>query len=139
MTKTLNRLRDEAYQNSVEHGFHDSDKEVMKTMAGLHALIAQRIALIHSELSEALEADRKERYANLYAFNCKGQQAPKEGVDPFVDRFKVHIKDTFEDELADAMIRILDLCGWMDIDIQRHVELKMQYNAGREKMHGKKY
>lgn len=37
------------------------------------------------------------------------------------------------------MIRILDLCGWMDIDIQRHVELKMQYNAGREKMHGKKY
>jgi NTP pyrophosphatase (non-canonical NTP hydrolase) len=134
MTKTLNRLRDEAYQNSVEHGFHDSDNEMMKTMAGLHALIAQRIALIHSELSEALEADRKERYANLYAFNCKRQQTPT-----FVDRFKVHIKDTFEDELADAMIRILDLCGWMDIDIQRHVELKMQYNAGREKMHGKKY
>ena len=139
MTKTLNRLRNEAYQNAKQHGFHDSDYEVIKTMAGLHALIAQRIALIHSELSEALEADRKERYANLYAFDCKGQQAPKEGVDPFVDRFKVHIKDTFEDELADAMIRILDLCGWMDIDIQRHVELKMQYNAGREKMHGKKY
>ena len=137
--KTLNQLRDEAYQNAAEHGFHDSDKEVMKTMAGLHALIAQRIALIHSELSEALEADRKERYANLYAFNCKRHQTPKEGVDPFVDRFKVHIKDTFEDELADAMIRILDLCGWMNIDIQRHVELKMQYNAGREKMHGKKY
>ena len=139
MTKTLNRLRNEAYQNAKQHGFHDPDNEVIKTMAGLHALIAQRIALIHSELSEALEADRKERYANLYAFNCKGQQAPKEGVDPFVDRFKVHIKDTFEDELADAMIRIHDLCGWMDIDIQRHVELKMQYNAGREKMHGKKY
>ena len=65
MTKTLNRLRNEAYQNAKQHGFHDSDNEVIKTMAGLHALIAQRIALIHSELSEALEADRKERYANM--------------------------------------------------------------------------
>lgn len=34
MTKTLNRLRDEAYQNSVEHGFHDSDKEVIHLSTG---------------------------------------------------------------------------------------------------------
>ena len=139
MNKTLNQLRDEAYQNAKQHGFHDSDKEVMKTMVGFHALVAQRIALIHSELSEALEADRKERYSSISAFDCRRQRTPREGVDPFVDKFDVHIKDRFEDEIADAMIRILDLCGWMDIDIQRHVELKMQYNAGREKMHGKKY
>lgn len=55
------------------------------------------------------------------------------------DWFESHIKDTVEDELSDAIIRILDLCGWLNIDIQRHVDLKMQYNAGREKMHGKKY
>lgn len=131
MSKTLNKLRDEAYQNSVEHGFHDSDRQVSETKVGRHALIAQRLALIHSEISEALEADRKERGANLEAFDSS--------ADSFSVKFKAHIKDSFEDELADAMIRIFDLCGWMDIDIQRHVELKMQYNSCRERMHGKTY
>ena len=131
MIRTLNQLRDEAYQNASKHGFHDSDRKVSETKFGLHALIAQRLALIHSEISEALEADRKERGANLEAFDSS--------ADSFSEKFKAHIKDSFEDELADAVIRILDLCGWMDIDIQRHVELKMQYNSGREKMHGKEY
>lgn len=131
MNKTLNQLRDEAYQNSVEHGFHDSDWQISKTKDGLHALIAQRLALIHSEISEALEADRKECGANLEAFD--------NSADSFNEKFKAHIKDSFEDELADAVIRILDMCGWMGIDIQRHVELKMKYNSEREHKHGKKY
>ena len=138
MTKTLNQLRDEVYQNSADHGFHDADKEFSKTNEGLHALVAQRLALIHSELSEALEADRKEKRAKLYYFD-HNHRDPIEEVDRFVNKFEAHIKDTLEDELADAIIRILDLCGWMNIDIQRYVELKMKYNACREKMHGKKY
>ena len=137
--KNINQLRDEAYQNSVDHGFHDVDKEFSSTNEWFHALVAQRLALIHSELSEALEADRKEKHANLYDFEKKRQLTPRTGCDPFVDKFEVHIKDTFEDELSDAIIRILDLCGWMNIDIQRHVELKMKYNSVRDKMHGKKY
>lgn len=131
MNKTLNQLRDEAYQNSVQHGFHDADKLFEQETNGFHALFAQRIALIHSELSEALESDRKDRSANIGAFDKSTQD--------FRDKFDSHIKDTVEDELSDAIIRILDLCGWLNIDIQRHVDLKMQYNAGREKMHGKKY
>lgn len=138
MTKTLNQLRDEAYQNANKHGFHDVDKEFSKTNEGLHALVAQRLALIHSELSEALEADRKEKRAKLHYFD-NNYRDPMEKVDRFVNKFEVHIKDTFEDELSDAIIRILDICGWMKIDIQRHVELKMQYNSWRDKMHGKKY
>ena len=53
--------------------------------------------------------------------------------------FEHHVKDTFEDELADAVIRILDLCGAKGIDIEKHIELKMKYNETRERMHGKKY
>jgi NTP pyrophosphatase (non-canonical NTP hydrolase) len=49
------------------------------------------------------------------------------------------IKDTVEDELADVIIRTLDLCGYLGIDIEKHVELKMRYNESREYKHGKNY
>lgn len=49
------------------------------------------------------------------------------------------VKDTLEDELADALIRLLDLTAHLGIDIERHIELKMQYNALRPYKHGKKY
>ena len=128
----MNQLRDEAYQNAVEHGFHDSDTEISRTSEGFHALLAQRLALIHSEISEVLEADRKGRESEIYAFYHDKKK-------DFIDRFNSYIKDTIEDELADAIIRILDLCGWLKIDIGSHVELKMQYNKERVKKHGKNY
>jgi NTP pyrophosphatase (non-canonical NTP hydrolase) len=53
--------------------------------------------------------------------------------------FQAHVKDSFEDELADALIRILDMCGGLGIDIQRHVEEKLHYNATRERLYGKNY
>jgi NTP pyrophosphatase (non-canonical NTP hydrolase) len=83
-----------------------------------------------SELSEALEADRKGRVANLDKFD----QGIAHG-----DIFETYIKDTFEDELADTVIRILDLCGARGIDLERHINLKLKYNRSRERMHGKAY
>lgn len=53
--------------------------------------------------------------------------------------FESKVKNTFEDELADVLIRVFDLCGWLGIDIQRHLELKMHYNAMREFKHGRNY
>ena len=64
----LNELRDKIHENAKKKGFYESietielmslscDKEAVK-----HAFFAQQISLIHSELSEALEADRKDRY-----------------------------------------------------------------------------
>ena len=83
-----------------------------------------------SELSEALEADRKGRVANLDKFD--------KGI-AHGDIFETYIKDTFEDELADTVIRILDLCGARGIDLERHINLKLTYNRSRERMHGKAY
>lgn len=97
-------------------------------------LFAQRIALIQSEASEALEADRKNRHANLVSMQEQMQAHGFRAED-----FQRYIKDTVEDEIADTIIRLLDLCGMLDIDIDKHIELKMQYNSSRPYLHGKEY
>ena len=49
------------------------------------------------------------------------------------------MKDTFEDEIADTVIRIFDMCEGFGIDLERHIELKLEYNRTRPYKHGKKY
>jgi NTP pyrophosphatase (non-canonical NTP hydrolase) len=143
--KTLNQLRDEIHANAVKHGFYDFERSIPN--GGLveeaeHAFFAMRITLIHSELSEALEADRNEKSANLKAFDKAMLELKEEnsfGNTEEATLFQKYIKNTIEDELADVIIRTLDLCGHLGIDIERHVELKMKYNELREYKHGKKY
>lgn len=98
MGKTVNDLCREAYQTAMKNGFH-SDPVEMGT----------KLALIHSEVSEALEADRKGDY------------------------------DNFVEELADVCIRVFDLCGAMGIDLGNAIDEKMEVNKGRGWKHGKKY
>lgn len=93
--KELNELRDECYKTSCDHGFHDEN------LSGEHFL-----CLIISELMEAVEADRKGSHADIEAFETRTGTHPD-----FKKRFEAYIKDTVEDELADAAIRILDLAG----------------------------
>ncbi len=76
--------------------------------------IGEMLMLVVSELGEAIEAHRK-------------------------NVFGVEQKDTFEDEIADALIRIFDMCGGLDIDVERQLKWKMGFNRTREKLHGKSY
>ena len=64
--------------------------------------------------------------------------AKQEG-EKFKDCFERFIKDTFEDELADIMIRVMDLAAYKEIDLEKHIALKMRYNAMRPHKHGKLY
>ena len=57
----------------------------------------------------------------------------------FKEQFEMHIKDTFEDEIADAFLRLMHLCGEYNIDIERHIQLKAYYNTLRPVRHGKAY
>jgi len=93
------------------------------------------LMLVVSELAEALEADRKNRYS---INNPKDIAALANDVD-FNDAFSKLVKDTFEDEIADAVIRLFDMSAGLGIDLESHIMAKLRYNANRPKMHGKKY
>jgi len=68
------------------------------------------IALMHSELSEALEAMRNHG-----------------------------TKDAVAEELADCCIRIFDYCGAKEIDLEIALAKKIEYNKTRPYRHGKKF
>jgi hypothetical protein len=53
--------------------------------------------------------------------------------------FVLNVKNTFEDELSDVIIRMLDLFAFKGIDIESHIKVKMRYNINREYKHGKSY
>jgi NTP pyrophosphatase (non-canonical NTP hydrolase) len=97
MSKTINQLCQEAYETAKSKGWHDEERET-----------GTLLALVHSEVSEALEADRK------------GNQ------------------EEFEIELADVCIRIFDLCGARNIDLEGAINFKMALNKGRSYKHGNK-
>lgn len=79
----------------------------------------ESIALVHSELSEALEEYRNARDPRDIYFN--GEKP--EGI-PI--------------ELADAVIRILDYCELAGIDLESAISIKARYNDSRPYRHGGK-
>lgn len=104
----LTMLMHVCHENSVDHGFWPVYKKERN--------FGESIALIHSELSEALEADRK----NLVS-------------DKIPDYTGV------EEELADAIIRIMDLAGGLAPNLPAALIAKMDYNRSRGFKHGKNY
>jgi len=141
----LNSLKDTIVEANRKNGFwelHDRAIEVHEenankwTQGVLQAYDAQKLCLVHSEVSEALEAMRKSKYSNPSAKGILSQL--EEGSGEWIDAFKENVKDTVEDEIADSIIRLLDFCGGHGIDIEFHIKNKLMYNATRGNKHGGK-
>lgn len=108
-------LQDECHMASWTAGWWhdlksgtDYSKECRNGTRFGKALVAEKLALIHSEVSEAMEGHRKGLMDD-----------------------KLPHRPAIEVELADAVIRIADLCGALQLDLGGAIAEKMQFNASR--------
>lgn len=105
MSSYINDLADRCHKTAVEHGFYETFDVPVK------------LALIHSEVSEALEDYRTGHMERLT-----------------VDGRPVG----FPSELADIVIRVFDLAAHLKINIEQEILDKMDYNETRSYRHGGK-
>lgn len=123
--KSISTLAKAIHRRNVEKGFCDQSLSV-----------GEFLMLVVSELSEALEADRGSKYAKVS--DQDKQNFISLNTSEFQTEFDAKIKDTFEDEIADAVIRLLGMSERLAIDIEWHVLQKMRYNENRPNKHGGK-
>ena len=98
--ETLNRYAKDCHQRAVAKGFWDERHTV-----------GHYLMLVVSELSEAVEADRIGKWAKLDPDTIDTLQ--RIAGAPYAQEFLREVKDRVEDKIADAVIRLLDLLGWM--------------------------
>ena len=93
----IKNLVSEIHENAVKHGWWDKPGD-----------IPTLLCLVHSEVSEALEAYRN------------------------------NDENNFSEELADIVIRVFDMAGGFDIDIEKEIINKHKINKKRSYRHGNK-
>ena len=111
MGLTLNQLVDRAHKNSKDKGFWDIASD--ESLVNLTEILIMKMALVHTEVSEGVEAIRD------------GNLTAEERI------------DAFGEEMADVIIRVMDVCGKLDIDLEVELLKKMNKNEKRPRMHGK--
>ena len=135
---TISALQERAYRLSADKGFHDNEPTEGRALLSLNA---ERIALMHSELSEALEELRGGREANeTYYVQGRGTGGHPY-ILPGIPNPKFLPKpEGVPSEMADVVIRVLDFCGANGIDLEAMILEKLEFNASRSRMHnGKKF
>jgi NTP pyrophosphatase (non-canonical NTP hydrolase) len=95
--KSIKQWQEEIHENAINHGWYDENRPILELLC-----------LIHSEVSEALEAYRKRDYGN------------------------------FKEEMADIVIRVFDMAEYLDIDIETEMDKKHEINKNRSYKHGNK-
>lgn len=104
----FNKLAKEINEVAVQHGWWEEPRG-----------FPEIIALLHSEISEAFEEYRNGREEHeIYYEGSKPCGIPI--------------------EFADEMIRILDTCSQLEIDIDEAMKIKLEYNKTRPYRHGNK-
>lgn len=118
----INDLAEDCCRISSAHGFWES-YDSLQTFDALRemreAIVAQKLALVHSEVSEALEAHRETQLTSWTLPSGKPMG--------------------FASELADVCIRVFDLAAKLNINLEQEIVNKMAYNETRPYKHDKAY
>lgn len=124
--RTITDLVEDSHERAKRKGWWDDCMIPVPAADGLSEIlrdfvldkIPEKLALIHSEVSEALEDYRKGAMATVLAGNDKPCGFPS--------------------ELADICIRVFDLAGALDINLEEEIMLKAGFNERRPQRHGGK-
>ena len=124
----LNKLAAQAFANASRHGFHDSDHSA-----------AHYVCLIITELAEAVNAHRRNHWARV-PIEKKDTIYDPQTFHPaniyFKDNFEAMLKDTVEDELADAVIRLLDFAAATGKEVKVEDWMEHPANPNRHQWEG---
>lgn len=104
------RMQEEVFRLNSSKGWYDEDRSV-----------GDMVALLHSEVSEVLEAYR------TFKFQDATERIPNADLDK---------PEGVGAEMADCLIRLLDMAKRWDVDLAAEFTRKMAYNWTREYRHG---
>lgn len=105
--KEINEMVDAVTKNAKDKGWENSWN------------IFEKLALCHSEISEALEELRDgSKPTDIYFLDGKPEGFPI--------------------EIADTVIRLMHICGHYGINLEEALNIKMEYNKTRPYRHGNK-
>lgn len=117
--QSLNSIVVEAHDNARDHGFYDDIDAAIGYLGqhDQHALVAivkrdfvlGQLGKVASEVGEAVQA---------------------------IQRHDINSSE-LEEELADVIIRVADLAGYIEMNLGRAVQRKMAVNRSRPRKHGK--
>lgn len=133
---TINEWTKIIHENAVKHGWWDNKRN-----------FSEVVALCHSELSEALEEERA-GHPPLW-FGCTESTegtaicSPQDETECMMcDKEKLcKYADNKPEgkyiEMIDCVIRILDYLGSENVDVEKLLKMKHEYNTTRPYKHGK--
>ncbi|MGD9678405.1 MAG: hypothetical protein AB7V16_08690 [Vulcanibacillus sp.] len=105
---TIKTLIKESHETAINKGWYEEPLS-----------FGERIALVHTELAEALEEYRDGR--GIREIYYEGEKPCGIPI-----------------ELADVLLRVFSICGSLDVDLETALKVKMAYNKTRPYKHGGK-
>lgn len=112
--ETFEYTQGQAHEVAVAHGFWPTELAFERNEYLYDLIVAQKLALIQAEVSEALESLRADQ--------------------PLAVR-----RQEVSEELADVVIRTMDLAEAMGLDLAGEIRDKIEKNKSRAPKHGKRF